>query len=121
MPRKKLLKFGILILSVVLLASLLTGCIISPAGVAPSTAPITADDKVTKLGPASGSAWGFMVFGLLPLSEAWTYKAVDRAVKSKDADALINVTLDNQVCLFPIVHIYRTKVQGEAVKISKGG
>ena len=99
---------------------LISGCTISPAGIAPSTSPITSNDKVTKLGKTDGKAWGVILFGMIPLSEAWTSRAVERAKMKKNADALIDVTLDQTACLFPFATIYITEVKGEAVKIEKG-
>lgn len=95
-----------------------SGCMSMGAAIAPSTTPITDSMTVTQIGPASGSSWGFMLFGI-PLSEAGHRKAVQRALASSGADALIEVVSDNKMYYLFIITLYQVRVEGTAVKLSR--
>ena len=102
--------------ALVAIAGLLcTGCMSMPAGVASSTKPL-APGGYTELGPATGDAFGLIVFGI-PLSEPNPAKqSVDRAIANGGGDALINVTLDvMQIQLFVAVLVWTT-TNGTGVK-----
>jgi hypothetical protein len=108
------------VICVIVLAIFVTSCMIMPAGIAPSTTPITANDTYTELGKASGSAWGVNILGL-PLAEMGTVtKAVERAKADTGADALIDVGVEQQVYQLFFITIFRTYVEGTAVKIKRG-
>ena len=102
--------------ALVAIAGLLcTGCMSMPAGVASSTKPL-APGGYTELGPATGDAFGLIVFGI-PLSEPYPAKrSVDRAIANGGGDALVNVTVDvMQIQLFVAVLIWTT-THGTGVK-----
>lgn len=109
-----------LVVGMVIVPLILAGCMTMGSGIAPSTAPITADDSYTEIGPAAGSAWGIHIMGLLPISESGTDIAVNRALTSSGGDALINVTMDNSVYMLMVVNLYRTRVEGTAIKLQRG-
>jgi len=100
---------------------LLAGCMAYPVSVSPSTHYIGNHDKVTRIGPASGSAWAACPLGLCGGEMKMTGNAVDRAVKSAGADALIDVRVDVHTYNLMVVLIIQTNVYGTAVKIEKGG
>ncbi len=113
------LALSILLLTLLLISA--NACIRQGAGIADSTSPITCNDTVTEIGPAKGSAFGVILLGLIPLSEPdMSSQAIKRALASSNADALTEVTMDNEMCMVPFLSIYRTEVKGNAVKIEKG-
>lgn len=99
----------------------LTGCMTYPLTVSPSTRPITANDAVTEIGPANGSAWTTILFGM-PLGEQHQVgPALKRALESSGGDALIEVKMEYHVYNFLLFTVLRTDIYGTAVKIKKGG
>ena len=100
---------------------LATGCQTSMTGVAPCTTPITENDTYTVISetPAKGNAWGFHL--LFPISEADPSRtAVDRAIRNGGGDALIEVGQDFTVINLFVAMIFRTRVMGTPIKISRG-
>ena len=101
-----------------LCAAFLSGCLVAPVSVAPSTHLIGSKTRVTKLGHSQGSAWGVFVFGY-GLSDYTPVKtARDMAINSKGADALIDVTVEFRSYFFGPVTVYETTIEGEAVKLN---
>ena len=106
--------------SVILLAICGSGCMTFPGGIADSTYPLTGNDSFTELGKAYGSAWGVSCMGI-PLSEGGTRLALDRAKASSNADALIDVVVDETIIPLPIgITIFKTTADGTAIKINRG-
>lgn len=103
------------------LALALTGCYTMGVSLSDSTRPITSNDTVTEIGPASGSAWTIAPLGL-PIGEPKQVgNALSRALSSSGGDALIEPKVDYQQINLGIVMLMRTHVYGIAVKIKKGG
>lgn len=99
----------------------LMGCMTYPLAIAPSTKPITANDIVTEIGPANGSAWYTVVFGIPVGEQHQVGPALKRALESSGGDALIEVKMEyHSYNLGPVV-LLRTDIYGTAVKIKKGG
>ena len=93
----------------------LQGCLVFPVSIAPSTKPLT-PGSYTELGETSGRAYALMVFGL-PLSEPnVTGRARDRAIEAMDADALVNVAVNNYQINLIFFTVMITDVNGIAVK-----
>jgi hypothetical protein len=104
-----------------IISLVLVGCATFPVALAPSSRPITANDTVTEIGPASGSAFGGIVFGI-PFGELRQVgPALQRALKSSGGDALIEVAVEYKTYNLLIGTLMRTSVYGTAVKIQKGG
>lgn len=103
---------------VVVLAVVVAGCMSMPTGLAPSTMPL-APGSYTEMGKARGHAVGVIVLGIA-VSEPFPCRAaVDRAIASSGADALVNVSADaTQILLGPFT-IITTTVQGTAVRVNK--
>ncbi|MFM8551042.1 MAG: hypothetical protein ACKOCD_01815 [Nitrospiraceae bacterium] len=87
-----------------------------PAGIAPSSAPVS--QTYTVLGPVEDTdcaSWVFIIplGGKDPIDEI-----IDRLVKEKGADALIGVTAEERLWAFPLPLFGRdcTIVKGIAVK-----
>lgn len=72
------------------------------------------------LGPAEGSACRHFVLAIIPWGDSAFSTAVDKALKQKGGDALINVTVTSSLYGFiPIYNVYSftcTEVKGVAVK-----
>ena len=99
----------------------LTSCATTPVSLSASTIPITSNDIVTAIGPASGSAWGGMLL-FIPLSPGRQLEpALERALKSSGGDALVNVKVEFKTYFLFVGIIHKTEVYGTAVKVKKGG
>jgi hypothetical protein len=94
-----------------------SGCA-SPISIAASTHPIPADQTMTVLGPAQGSAWSgnILIFPFGPISPI--KRARDNAIEEANADALIGVTVDRRTWFLLIVTLKETKIEGEAVRFT---
>jgi hypothetical protein len=116
-PRVTIWRWLVFLLAWLVLGS---GCA-SPISIAASTHPIPADQTMTVLGPAEGSAWSgnilfFPFFSFGPISPIKT--ARDDAIEEANADALIGVTVDHRTWFFLIFWINHTKIEGEAVRFT---
>jgi uncharacterized protein YceK len=96
---------------------LLSGCVTSSAGIAPSTRPLT-PDGYTVMNGSSGTSWGFSLLGILPLKQANTADALDEALRDRGADALVQVTVDNRSCFLLLLTFQRIKVEGLAARVN---
>jgi hypothetical protein len=100
---------------------MLAGCVTTSAGIASSSRPLAPDGYMV-INSTSGTSWGFQLFmGFLPITQASTADALDQALRSRGADALVQVSVDNLSIGFPLplVNIFslqRIKVEGLAVK-----
>lgn len=101
----------------------LTGCVSSPAGLAPSTIPITSKDRyvVVKRNISECSSTTYL-FGFLPLGFAPSAYDLIQDVKDKyNADGLINVAAENRYNFFLIVTVEKTIISGDVIKFSQLG
>lgn len=99
---------------------LVSGCS-SVVGVAPSTIPITEKDSYTIIGPAKGTASGVVWFLFPTFPNSPSKEAREAALKSRDADALIEVTEEYNTFSFIVISFAWTTVEGTAVKVKRGG
>jgi len=110
-----------LLVALTLLVAVASGCVITSAGLAPSTVPIQRSNQytVTKQGDITGSSWGWNLFGFIAITKAATKEAEARALEAAGADALIDVTVDNWYIPIPIIGtFYRVQVCGKPVKMN---
>ncbi len=110
------------IISAITAAGLLllaTGCS-SVVGIAPSTTPITADDTYTVIGKAKGTSRGIVWFCIPTFPVTPSKEARDKAIKSLQADALIEVTEEYSTFSLIVVSFAWTTVEGTAIKIKRG-
>lgn len=97
------------------------GCMTIPVALTGQTTYIAPDDLVTEIGPASGSSFGGIVFGL-PMGEGQQMgKALERALSSSGGDALVECKVDYKTYNLFFAYLTRTAVYGKAVKVKKGG
>ena len=108
-------KYAGLILAGAVLA-FTAGCIHSPGGIAPSTTPLAGRDYRV-VGAASGTDSAVWLFGLLPLTGSnTTREALDDAMASKAADALIDVTVESYFQFWFFFTRSVTAVHGKAIR-----
>lgn len=102
----------VLLLSVGLV---LSGCVSTPAGIAPSTKPLKAGGYV-EMGPAKGQAFGMVILGV-PITELDPARtATDRAIENGGGDAMVNITVDQTVLNLFVVTLIWTNVHGTGVQ-----
>lgn len=103
-------------------ASLISGCITGPGGLAPSTIPITANDSYTVIKHnAVGVDTSFSVLFVPVTPSCSAYQALMDAKEETGADALINVTGENKSVYLFIVNWQKMKVRGDAIKFQHAG
>ena len=118
---KKNYKKYLMLLFLVLLAFIVTSCS-SMITVAPSSTPITENDTYTKLDYTVGRSYGFLILGLIPIfSQDPVGSATRSAIESSGGNALIEVTMEENVIPLMIFHMYWTTVEGTAVLVEHGG
>jgi hypothetical protein len=95
-----------------------SGCVSQPLRF--PTAAETAKGNYTVVGEAEGEATGLMLFDVIPIGQNERFvRAYDAAVKSKGADALIDVTIQEHWFWAYLLDGYSTKVSGTAIKYNK--
>lgn len=100
------------------LALALGGCTSAPATIAPSTMPLV-PGSYTVLGDAEGSAMGVSIIGIPVAGLRQMGEARDEALRLSGGDALINVAGDTTTLNLPLVTLYWTTIEGQAVKVTK--
>ena len=103
------------VLGIMLLAFVTSACIARhPAGIAPSTSPLP--PSYTVLGPAEASSCKWVVL-FLPVSGKDTPgKIIEQLVQEKGGTALIGVTIEHKLTLYPLVNSDCSIVKGLVVK-----
>jgi len=102
-----------------LLVAATSGCLNQGGGLAPSTLPITERDVYTVIGPAVGTDGTITLFSL-PLLPVSGHGAIQEAKSKTGADGLVDVTVENQLYLYPLpIGYYRIKVAGKAIKFQR--
>jgi len=104
-------------------SAILSGCLTSPGGIAPSTVPITSKDTYTIIKIDASASDGAVVVCGIPLKTCSAYDALQTVKQSYGADALINVTLENKtywITLLPIVTYTKISIRGDAIKFNRG-
>jgi hypothetical protein len=96
----------------------LAGCTSAPASIAPSTTPLV-PGTYTVIGEAEGSAMGVSIIGIPVAGLRQMGEARDEALKLSGGDALINVAADTTTLNLPLVTLYWTTIEGQAVKVTK--
>ena len=98
---------------------LLGGCAHFPGGIAPSNTPIEGR-KYKVLGPVKATDSCVSLFGFLPISGSnSTRAAIKAAIDSRDADAMIDITVEcyDQYWILFTRHI--TAVYGKAIMFDR--
>ncbi len=99
-----------------LAALLLAGCAHFPGGISDSTTPIN-NRKYVKLGRVAKTDSYVLLLGILPVTGSNTIReAVDAAIRSRGADALIDVTVESYFQWWILFTRHVTRVEGEAIR-----
>ena len=110
MPRSLLLMTALALIA-------LSGCSRYPGGVSPSTVPL-APGGYTVIGRTEASDCKINLLGILPVSGGnQTYQAIESAKRRKNADALIDVSIDRVSKFFVLWTSVCTEVHATAVSI----
>jgi len=104
-------------LSLAVLAALfLSGCAMMPGGVAASNTPINGR-SYTELGHVDCTDSRVYLLGILPISGAnSTQDAINKAIGSKNGDALINITVEAYGQYWILFSRYVTRVEGNVIR-----
>lgn len=109
------IKLITILVSITLVAALLTSCITTPVTVTSSTTPMQ-DKKITmNYGPVQGKSRTWSLFGLWMIGRPDIDKAIQDALKKKGGDALINVTCYEKTAWYLLFTFHWVVVEGEAV------
>jgi hypothetical protein len=100
---------------------ILSGCLNTGGGLAPSTMPITGKDSYTVVKrDVTGADWSISIIGI-PLIPCSAYTALQNAKKANSADALINVTAENKFIYLFFINWQKMMIRGDAIKFERGG
>ena len=107
---------GVFMFGIVLLAFVSSACISRhPAGIAPSTSPIPSS-SFTVLGPVETSSCKWSVL-FIPISGKSTpSEIIEQLILEKGGAALIGVTVEHKITVYPFVVSDCSVVKGLAVK-----
>ena len=111
------------ILTVSVFCIMLSGCVTSPGGIAPSTVPITSKDTYTITKTDAAASDGTVTICGIPLKPCSAYDALLTAKENYGADALINVTLENKsywITGIPLITYSKITIRGDAIKFNRG-
>lgn len=112
------MKRSIALASCLALLVTLGACTRVPGGVAPSTIPLQ-PGGYTVLGPVSASDCKVNLLGLIPISGGNDlYQALDEAKRDRDADALIDISVDLVSKFFILWSQTCTDVRATAVRVN---
>ena len=104
-----------------LMLLLAAGCAHTPGGIAPSTVPIDGREYMI-LGPAKATSTAVYLFNFLPVSGSSSLRdAKNAAIRSKGADALIDVTAESYSQFWIIFSKSTIMVEGTAIRFTEGG
>lgn len=105
---------------------LLSGCIVQPMTIKPSTKPLPESYSVTSHTRASSWSFFMLFLGFIPIG--WgppdpAGEARDQAIANAGGDALVDVTGDVRVWILPIpffsTFLFQTEVEGDAVQFNQ--
>ena len=104
-----------------LMLLLAVGCAHTPGGIAASTVPIDGRDYMI-LGPAKATSTAVYLFNFLPVSGSSSLRdAKNAAIRSKGADALIDVTAESYSQFWIIFSKSTIMVEGTAIRFTDAG
>jgi hypothetical protein len=96
----------------------LLGCVHQTGGVAPSNIPLE-PGSYTELGPTRGNDCRYVLLGLIPITGGnETYSAVQKAIRRRKGQALVNITADTYSENFIVFSRTCTQVVATAVRLN---
>jgi len=97
-------------------AMFVSGCAMTPGGIADSTTPI-GNREYRIMGRAVENDSRFYLLGLIPITGPNTTRgAIDKCIKSREGDAMINVTVDAYSSYWILFSKFSTRVEGEVIR-----
>ncbi|HOD13739.1 MAG TPA: hypothetical protein PLA65_07810 [Spirochaetota bacterium] len=105
--------------SIALVAVLVSSCITTPVTVTSSTTPMQEKKIIMNYGPVQGTNRAWSLFGLWMIGRPDIAKAIQDALKKKGGDALINVTCYEKTAWYFLFSFHWVVVEGEAVSYEK--
>lgn len=97
----------------------LVGCAMKPGGIASSTTPIEGR-KYVNLGRAVQTDSRIYLLGFIPVSGAnYTRDAIDKAVRARGGDAMIDVTVDSFMQWWIFWTRVATRVEGNVIRFER--
>ena len=97
------------------------GCAHTPGGICASTVPIDGRDYMV-LGPAKATSTAVYLFNFIPVSGSSSLRdAKNAAIRSKGADALIDVTAESYSQFWIVFSKSTIMVEGTAIRFTEGG
>jgi hypothetical protein len=100
----------------VFVIALLSGCINSPGGIAPSNIPL-GGREYRVVGPVATSSSSIRLFMILPVSSPNSIRAaMDAAMRQRSADALIDITVERYTQYWFLFSRHVTSVRGTAIQ-----
>jgi hypothetical protein len=95
------------------------GCATTPGGIAPSNVPLEGK-TYTELGHTAGKDSLVRLFCILPVSGSNSIRqAMERAIRNKNGDALINITVEAYSSYWILFSKHVTRVEGTAIRFTK--
>ena len=112
------MRTAIAVVSVLLLV-VMAGCAMRPGGVTSSTTPIEGR-KYVNLGRAVQTDSRVYLLGFIPVSGAnYTRDAIDKAVRSRGGDAMIDVTVEGFSQFWILWTRFATRVEGDVIRFER--
>lgn len=102
-------------LMIIMTISFMTGCV-TPMGMTSSSTPLHNRAIVEILGQAEGSDWSWSLLGLWSVGLPNMDKAINKAIASKNGDALINVRWYEKHYYFVLFSVTKVIVTGQVIK-----
>lgn len=106
---------SLLIPIIILTIALLTGCV-TPMGMTASSTPLHNRVIVENLGQAEGSDWSWSLLGLWSVGMPDMDTAINKAIASRNGDALINVRWYEKHYYFVLFSVTKVIVTGQVIK-----
>lgn len=110
----------VMLLLVLAVCATTLSCITTPVCVTASTTPVYGKMTVEKLGKSTGSSGTWSLLGLWMMGRPDIGRAIDEAMRAKNANALTDVRCYETWRWFLLFSTTTVYVEGEAVRISEG-
>ena len=97
---------------------LISGCAMMPAGIAASSTPICGRE-FRQLGRVVASDTSMALLGVIPITGSSTIRdALDKGVKSRNGDAMINITVESYTWYFIVLSTHTTRIEGDVIQFT---
>lgn len=114
-----ILKQAVTVLSLGIMACILSGCATTPGGIAPSSTPLEGR-SYTVLGYTEATDSRICLFGIIPVSPHNSIRdAIQAAARKVGGDALIEVTAESYTQYWILFSRDITRVEGIGIRFTK--